>query len=184
MQCFDDALAYLKFLENDADYAIIPFQMAAEALGVSRGATAYRVRSGSLKAVQIGSARYIFAASLSNLVSQRRAEVETVKSFLVDIASCGAATTYAPVMGKVDRVTTVPNDRAEIGKILCKISEESFEEHGFLLSALVMKGKLGRPSDAFFNLAERLDPRYRRAASNDAYIKKQLKRIHKHYVTA
>lgn len=181
MDRFDDAKAYLKALESDGEYAIIPVQMAADVLNVGRSAVTHRVRSGSLEAIQIGSTRYIVAASLSNLLSEHRAEVETVKGFLVEIARCGAATTYAPVMGKIDRSTTVPNDRSVIGRILGEISESSFDEHGFLLSALVMKGKLGRPSDAFFGLAERIDSRYETATSNEAYLMDQLRRIHKHY---
>lgn len=181
MKHFGNAAAYLSALEKDAAYSIIPVQMVADILAVGRSAVTHRVRNGSLEAIQIGSTRYILAASLSNLLDEHQTEVKAVKGFLIEIAQCGASTTYAPVMGKINRSTTVPHDRLVIGKILGQISEESFEEHGFLLSAMVMKGKLGRPSDAFFGLAEQIDARYGKAASNEAYLKDQLKRIHKHY---
>lgn len=184
MEHFSDPVGYLSALEKDSAYAIIPVQMAADILGVSRSAVAQRARNGSLEAIKIGATRYILAESVSNLLDAHRTEVEAVKGFLIEIARCKAATTYAPVMGKIDRSTTTPHDRLVIGRILGEISEESYEQHGFLLSALVMKGNLGRPSDAFFDLAADIDASYDKAASNEAYLKNQIRRIHKHYASA
>lgn len=183
MQRFENASEYLEALDADADYAILPIQMAADVLSVGRSAIVHRVRMGNLEAIEICNTRYILAASLSNVLSMHRSEVETIKRFLVEIARCQRATTYAPVMGKIDRSSTVPNDRSVIGKILGEISRDSFSQHGFLLSALVMKGKLGRPSDAFFELALELDPRYKKTASDESYLGNQLDRIHAHYAS-
>jgi len=178
---FDDTIAYLAALEADPDLAVLSMQMTADALGVGRGAIVNRINAGSLEAIKIGRVRYVLAGSVINILSERKAEVATVKLFLEEIASLGFSTTYAPVMGKIDRSTTIPNDRSIIGRILGEISRESYEEHGFLLSALVNNSALGKPSESFFLLAGDLDPSYDDADTDEDYLAAQLRLIHAHY---
>lgn len=178
---FDDTVAYLTALEADPDLAVLSMQMTADALGVGRGAIVNRMSAGSLEAIKIGRVRYVLAGSVINILSERRTEVAAVKYFLEEIAELGCSTTYAPVMGKIDRSTTVPNDRTIIGRILGEISRESYEEKGFLLSALVNNSALRKPSESFFLLAEEIDPSYSDAETNEDYLADQLRLIHAHY---
>lgn len=182
MKTFDDGTAYLSALKADAALAIIPFQMAADALDVTRAAVERRVRSGELEGVTIGKTRAVLAASLNAELETRRADVDTVEGMLVDLACKRETTVYGPVMAAIGLRTQVPAHRRRIGMILGKISEKSYEGHDFMLSALVFNKTAGRPSDSFYGLGEQLDEDYANGdLDNEEFLAKQLKMIFAYY---
>lgn len=182
MNEFMTARDYVASSAKDPSLACIPFQVAADALEVGRSAIDARVRAGKLVPVTIGRTRFVTIASVQEQLSEWDNEVGTITRLLEAEASRGTATlSYNPVMGAVGRKTTVPNDRKIIGQILGAISRTSFETHGFLLTAMVVRNGTARPSDAFYDLADELDPSYQVAKTNADYHNRQIQLIQQHY---
>jgi hypothetical protein len=185
MKQFSTARDYVIAAAADPSLACIPFQVAADALDVGRSAIEARVRAGKLVAIAIGRTRYVTVASVQQQLREWDNEVETITSLLEAEARRGTATlSYNPVMGAVGRKTTVPNDRKIIGHILGAISRTSFETHGFLLTAMVVRNGTARPSPAFYDLADDLDPSYQEAETNEEYHDQQIRLIQDHYAGA
>lgn len=65
--------------------------------------------------------------------------------------------------------------------MLGEISRETHASHRFLLSALVFNSNAGKPSPSFFGLARELGYD---VSDEDRFLRRQLKRIHKHYMPA
>ncbi len=185
MKQFATARDYIIAAAADPSLACIPFQVAADALDVGRSAIEARVRAGKLAAIAIGRTRYVTVASVQQQLREWDNEVETITSLLEAEARRGTATlSYNPVMGAVGRKTTVPNDRKIIGQILGAISRTSFETHGFLLTAMVVRNGTARPSPAFYDLADDLDPSYQEAETNEEYHDRQVDLIQRHYAAS
>ena len=87
---------------------------------------------------------------------------------------------YTQVMEPIGLSTKVPSDRALIGKILGRISEESSSDRGVLLSVLVHKKTIGttRPSRGFFDLATSLNYKY---DNQDIFVEEQTKCVFNAY---
>jgi len=182
MKQFANAYDYVVATAADPSLSCIPFQIAADALEVGRSAIDARVRAGKLVAVAIGRTRYVTVESIQKQLREWDDEVETITRLLEAEARRGTATlSYNPVMGAVGRKTMVPNDRKIIGHILGSISRTSFKTHGFLLTAMVVRHGTGRPSDAFYDLADELDGSYQDAETNGDYHERQIQLIHEHY---
>ena len=182
MPTFNDARAYILAASEDAGFATVPFQLVADALGVSRSAVDGQVRSGKLSTITIGKTRYITLRSIKRQIDDWEAEVAKVKAFLQTAARNGIAKlTYEPVMGAVGRKTSTPNDRTVIGRILGQISRETCREHGFLLSAMVVQKQTGEPSDGFYDLAGDIDPSSDDFETWPEYLEAQLEKIARHY---
>lgn len=185
MKQFATARDYVVASAADPSLASIPFQVAADALEVGRSAIDARVRAGKLVAVAIGRTRYVTVESIQQQLREWDDEVETITRLLEAEARGGTATlSYNPVMGAVGRKTTVPNDRKIIGHILGAISRTSLETHGFLLTAMVVRNGTARPSDAFYDLADELDPSYQDAETNADYHDQQIQLIQEHYAVS
>lgn len=182
MKQFSTARDYVIAAAADPSLACIPFQVAADALDVGRSAIEARVRAGKLVAIAIGRTRYVTVASVQQQLREWDNEIETITRLLETEARRGTATlSYNPVMGAVGRRTDVPNDRKIIGHILGAISRTSFETHGFLLTAMVVRNGTSRPSPAFYDLADELDPSYQEAETNADYHDQQIQLIQQHY---
>jgi hypothetical protein len=182
MRQFDTARDYVVATAVNPSLACIPFQAAADALEVGRSAIDARVRAGKLVAIAIGRTRYVTVASVQQQIGDWNNEVETITRLLEAEARRGTATlSYNPVMGAVGRKTTVPNDRKIIGHILGAISRTSFKTHEFLLTAMVVRNGTGRPSEAFYHLADELDASYQEAETNAEYHDRQIELIQEHY---
>lgn len=184
MTTFNDARSYILAASADAGFATVPFQLVADALGVTRAAVDGQVRAGKLSTITIGKTRYITLRSIKRQIDDWESEVATVKAFLEAAARKGTSKlTYDPVMGAVGRKTSTPNDRLVIGRILGQISRETYREHGFLLSAMVVQKQTGEPSDAFYDLAGDIDPSNEECETWTDYLEAQLKKIADHYAS-
>lgn len=182
---FGSASEYVIAASTLHDLACVPFQVAADALGIGRSAVDARVRGGKLETIKIGRVRYITLASVKRQIDDWQNEVTKVKILLETEAHKGTRTlNYNPVMGIVGRKTTTPNDRTVIGRILGEISRKSFADNGFLLTAMVVQSGSGQPSGAFYDLAEELDPSYSNAATDVGYHKAQIDLIQAHYASS
>lgn len=184
MPTFPDARAYIVAASEDAGFATVPFQLVADALGVSRSAVDGQVRSGKLSTITIGKTRYITLRSIKRQIDDWEAEVAAVKAFLEAAARKGTMKlTYDPVMGAVGRKTSTPNDRTVIGRILGQISRETYRQNDFLLSAMVVQKQTGEPSDGFYDLAADIDPSTDDYNTWTEYLEAQLEKIARHYTT-
>lgn len=182
MKTFDRAGDYVVAASNDPAQTAVPFQLAADALGVTRSAIEGRVRAGKLTPIKIENTRYVTLASVKAELDEFEREVAAVTRLLEAEAKKGTRTLpYNPVMGAIGRKTTTPHDRTVIGRILGEISRRSFKEDDFLLSAMVVRNQSGQPSPAFYDLAEELDRRYEDAETDRAYHEAQLDLIAKRY---
>lgn len=182
MTTFNDARAYIIAASADAGFATVPFQLVADALGVTRSAVDGQVRTGKLSTITIGKTRYITLQSIKRQIDDWEAEVAAVKAFLEAAARKGTLKlTYEPVMGAVGRKTSTPNDRTMIGRVLGQISRETYREHGFLLSSMVVQKQTGEPSDAFYGLAGDIDPSNDDFETWPEYLEAQLEKIAHHY---
>ncbi|WCP72198.1 hypothetical protein [Sphingomonas hankookensis] len=182
MTTFSDARSYILAAFADSGLAIVPFQLVADALDVSRAAVEGQVRANKLEAIKIGRTRYVTLRSIRRQLEDWENEVATVRAFLERAAKDGTLTlAYDPVMGVIGRKTSTPNDRTVIGKILGQISRESYKQHGFLLSSMVVQKQTGEPSDAFYGLAGDIDPSADDYDTWKEYHNAQLALIAAHY---
>ena len=176
---FDDIATYLSELQGQPFYAILPLQQAGDALGISRSAVSQRIKAGKLDGVKLGRTVYACALSVLAVLDQEKENVRTIQRFLEGVAHKGGTTHYTEVMPLVGLSPKIPNDRLIIGRLLGHLSRDTNRgKHPVLLSALVFNQSLGRPSDAFFNLADELGYT---DAYQDGFLAKHLKLIHKRY---
>jgi len=159
MNSFVTPKEYLDAFSRDPrSLAILPLQTVADFRGVTRAAIDAMIRTGKLKDIRIGKTRYVQVASLVALEKAYDAQVAKVRAFLEDCAREKKIVFYEPVMALVGMKTTVPADRTAMGAILGTISEQTWAEHGVLLSIIVHRNTQGktRPGPGFLNLAEHL----------------------------
>lgn len=178
MRVFITTKHYALELAKDQTLAVVSRQMAAEILNLSKATIDRQIKEGSLEALKINSSVCVRASALISRLEGECAQVSAVKVFLVNVAKKGKTTTYEPVMATIGLTTQSPPHRARIGTILGEISEESYADHKFLLSSLVFNKSLGRPSDSFYGLAERLVGKL-----TIDLLDKQLAKIWKHYAS-
>jgi hypothetical protein len=122
---FDAASDYMRALESDSTLAIVPFQLAADAWGVSRAAIDGMAGDGRLAAVRISGTRYVRASSLTALMSGWDDEVARVRKAVEKHARNGEVVIYEPLMTPLGMKTTVPADRKRIGAVLGEISTQT-----------------------------------------------------------
>jgi hypothetical protein len=156
-------------------------QMAGDALGVTRAAVEQRVRAGSLDGLKVGKTRWVSAASIMKQVDAEEAEVYKVRRYLERLASAGEGIDYGNLMSEFDMSSTIPADRKKIGRLLGKVSRQTWEERGVLLSVLVTRKGSHNPGPGFFDLAEELDDDYESAKSDSAYVNQQINEVFASY---
>jgi len=176
MRSYKTTKRYIRELARDPNLAVVSRQMAASALSLTRSTIDRQINDGSLEAIKIEGSICVLSKALIGRLESEEAQVATVKSYLLSVAREGKTTTYEPVMATIGLATRSPPNRARIGVILGEISEESYLEDDILLSALVFNKALGRPSDSFYSLAERLV-----GELGDDFLEVQLGMIWKHY---
>lgn len=181
---FKSVSDYLAALSADPSLSIIPVQAAADALGITRQAVERRIKTGELSIVKFDKTKAIRASSIVATVDNWRKDVDTVRTFLIDVAKAGKTVVYGPVMSTIGLKTQSPPDRGTIGKILGEISRQSYAAHGFLLSALVFNKTAGKPSESFYFLGQELHKPYRRGRKADGeFLEQQLDSIHAFYAS-
>lgn len=178
---FDSLSDYFDALRGDNSLALISMQMAGEALGITRAAVEQRVRAGTIQGIKINKTRWVAAASIMKQLDADSAEVYKVRRYLERLASAGEAISYSALMGEFGMSSTMPSDRKKIGRLLGKVSHETWEERGVLLSVLVMRKGGHNPGPGFFELAENVDDAYATAASDGDYVNDKINEVYESY---
>lgn len=178
---FDGFSDYFDALRGDASLALISMQMAGEALGITRAAVEQRVRAGTIQGIKIGKTRWAAAFSIMKQLDADAAEVYRLRRYLERLASAGEGISYSALMTEFGMSSTVPSDRKKIGRLLGKVSYETWEERGVLLSVLVTRKGGHNPGPGFFDLAEHVDDEYANAASDGAYVNGKINEVFEAY---
>jgi hypothetical protein len=181
---YSDVAQYLRAIRGGSAPPILPLQMVADHLGVSRAAVDQMLRNeggrSRLVAVMIDGQRFVDARSVIAREDNRERDVSAVRHYLEERARDGHPSVfYEPVMDKIGRSWRVPADRSYIGSILGEISEGTHAENRFLLSVLVHRktGVKTRPGEGFFQLAKKL--KYNWKAKD--FIESETKRVLDYY---
>lgn len=143
--------------------AVVSRSQAAKALKQTLSATDAQIRRKELGACVIGTVTCVCVESLLEHVYRYRDTVAQLREFLEQTAAGPnpRPVTYAEAMAAINLNPKSPPDRKEIGKLLGTVSEKTYRqtktlEQPILLSAMVHLRASGMPSDAFFELAEKL----------------------------
>ena len=141
---------YLNALrENPLELAFVPMSLAAEEIGVKRSTVADLVRAKKLRKVVVSesSLRWsgVQALSLMDYLTNRESLESTshcqALNILKEQARAGGLIAYGDLLIQLGMSHMNPYERGLIGAILGDISTQTWEKHGFMLSALaVFKG--------------------------------------------
>jgi hypothetical protein len=180
---FDETSDYLRALKEDPGLAVISFQMAADGWDVSRAAIDGMVRSGKLEEVRINRTRCVRATSLQKFFDKWDEQVAQVREFVEEYARRREVVFYAPVMEQVGLNWRVPADRSRIGALLGAVSEQTYDEFGVLLTAIVHRDTSGQtgPGPGFFGLAKSLELEW---DDDDVFVATEMEKTWKHYAVA
>lgn len=180
---FSTPAEYLAALRTDPTLAIIPIRIATESLDISRQALERRANLGDIEMITIGDkTRAVRASSINAHLTKRIEQVERVRKFLIETAKKGETVVYGPVMAAIGLKTQSPPDRDRIGKILGEISDRSYDEDEFLLSALVFNKAENQPSPPFFALGKKHHKAFHKGKlSNAQFLAEQLQKIYARY---
>jgi len=156
---------YLNALrENPLELAFVPMSLAAEEIGVKRSTVADLVRAKKLRKVVVSesSLRWsgVQALSLMDYLTNRESLESTshcqALNILKEQARAGGLIAYGDLLIQLGMSHMNPYERGLIGAILGDISTQTWEKHGFMLSALAVFKGSQRPNAQFFALAEQL----------------------------
>lgn len=166
MKKFPSVESYLNALRMREAPAVLPLQLVAKHLQVTRAAVDRMLKPGieNLRTITISGNRFVDADSIIELENARRDDVRKVREFLERLAGEGKQSVfYEPVMKLIGRDTRIPADRKYIGQVLAKISRATDEEGGILLSVLVHRKAMGRtrPGPGFFELVKSLKMKWK-----------------------
>lgn len=182
VKSFDTVSDYLAELANDPELAILPLQMVADHLGLTRAAVDRMVRIGQLEEIRIEKTRFVSAESLYKRQQEHRHKVAKVRVFLEDCARERRIVTYEPVMEKIGLSPSIPADRTAIGKILGDILKKSWRKDRILLTAIVHRKTTGktRPGPGFAAVLEEIEdfPEYE---DEDAMVTEAIQKVWDHY---
>lgn len=185
MDKFDTVEEYLEALSRDPrGFAIISMNAAATALDLARSSAERMAADGRLTLISMPGLKGVRARDVSDILNAKREERRKVVAVLEKAAHQQKPVFYDAVMSPIGLDHTLSVDRNRIGHILGRISRESHQQDGILLSVLVHKKgrKLDEtlPSDAFFGLAEDLDLD---VSDKRAFVKRQMRLVYKHYAS-
>ncbi|MFQ6238225.1 hypothetical protein [Sinorhizobium meliloti] len=176
---------YLEAYRDDPyNNGILPIPLVAEYLDRSAPAVTAMLKAGSLAEITIGKNRFVQTASVLEKDDAEAKDVAKVRGYLMDMIARGeTATFYEPIMTAIGLTTSTPAHRTRIGAILDKISRDSHEEKGVVLSVLVHRKSAGttRPGPGFWGMVESeglFDPEEQ---DKDDFVKQHTKLVLKKY---
>jgi hypothetical protein len=170
---------YVRMLAKDPSFAVVPFNVAANAIGVSRAAIERMLTDGRLEEIVVDDTRCVRANGVAGLVAKMDHRVDVGFARLEVVARQRETLTYRPLMEEVELDYTLSRDRNVIANVLDRISRRSHKEHGILLSVLVhRKNGQALPGPGFFSLARELGY----AVVDEAeFVEAQTERVWAHY---
>lgn len=176
---------YLEAYRDDPyNHGVLPIPLIAEYLDRSAPAITAMLKAGSLTEVTIGKNRFVQTASVLEKDDAEAKDVATVRQYLMDMIARGeTATFYEPLMTAIGLTTSVPAHRTRIGAILDRISKDSHEERGVVLSVLVHRKTAGttRPGPGFWGMVEAEGLFNSKEQDKDDFVKQHTKLVMKKY---
>lgn len=176
---------YLEAYQDDPyNHGVLPVPLVAEYLERSPPAVTAMLRAGTLTEIVIGKSKFVQTSSLLEKDDAEAKDVATVRQYLMHMIAKGeTATFYEPLMGAIGLVTTTPAHRTRIGAILDRISKDSHDERGVVLSVLVHRKTAGktRPGPGFWGMVEAeglFDPE---TQDKDDFVREHTKLVMKKY---
>lgn len=190
---FSSKKSYIEALVNSEDptiLAFVPVSFAAEMINVKRSTTNDLVRDKKLTKITIKEDGLKWAGiqirSLLDYTKKRKNLIDTnlgeVRQILEKCAKGSAPIAYGALLAQIGMSYKNPQHRKIIGQILGKLSEETWEEHKFMLSVLAVNKSSGQPNDVFFELAEEFGAIDSEDEDEcDEFFKDQLKLVYDFY---
>ncbi|MGO4618557.1 hypothetical protein AB4Z34_01615 [Ensifer sp. 2YAB10] len=182
---FDTVNDYLEaYRDNPYNHGVLPIPLVAEYLERSAPAITAMLKAGSLTEISIGKNRFVQTASVLEKDDAEAKDVATVRQYLMDMIDRGeTATFYEPLMTAIGLTTTTPAHRTKIGAILDRISKDSHEEKGVVLSVLVHRKTAGttRPGPGFWGMVEGEGLFNPKEQDKDDFVKQHTKLVMKKY---
>lgn len=176
---------YLEAYKDDPyNHGILPIPLIAEYLDRSAPAVTAMLKAGSLNEITIGKNRFVQTASVLEKDDAEAKDVAAVRQYLMNMIAKGeTATFYEPIMERIGLVTTTPAHRTKIGAILDRISKDSHDEEGVVLSVLVHRKTAGktRPGPGFWGMVQAeglFDPE---TQDKDDFVREHTKLVFKKY---
>ena len=158
-----------EYLENCGENALVPYNAAASILGINIDTMKRQAKSGKFEILNIKyedpttgitkKSRGVSSGSVTRVITDNNNSCDLVREILHEIAAKGETIFYGELLEQVGKTSKSPPDRAWIGGTLDLISRSELEDpqghacEEFLLSALVVNKKTGKPSQPFFSLA-------------------------------
>jgi hypothetical protein len=155
---FATACDYMRAAAVDPGLAIVPYQIAADAWGVTRSAIVGMVNRRKLEELRIEGSRFIMVTSINRLLSDVQSKKDKLRILIEAAAAKRKILFYSNVMIEIGMNSAIPDDRGRIAQLLCDISLDSHKEKGILSSVIVhRKGpEPTSPGEGFFDLAKEL----------------------------
>ncbi|WP_026612848.1 hypothetical protein [Ensifer aridi] len=182
---FHTVTDYLEAYEDDPyNHGVLPVPLVADYLERSPPAVTAMLRAGSLTEIVIGKNKFVQTSSLLEKDDAEAKDVATVRQYLMNMIARGETSTfYEPIMTAIGLTTTTPAHRTRIGAILDRISRDSHEEKGVVLSVLVHRKTAGttRPGPGFWGMVESeglYDPEEQ---DKDDFVREHTKLVMKKY---
>ncbi|MGY0575923.1 hypothetical protein ACTGJ9_036900 [Bradyrhizobium sp. RDM12] len=120
------------------------------------------------------------ATGLIDLTEAFDRQVRIVRDYLEEAARSGSIIFYEQVMNALGLSRTIPADRTKVGKVLGRVSEDSYAKDGILLSVIVHRKAPGRthPGPGFLTLAEELEIDWK---DERTFVDQEVKKVFDHY---
>ncbi|UYM16316.1 hypothetical protein [Endozoicomonas euniceicola] len=173
----------------------VPYPIAAEILQVSVTTIRKMIEGGSLKAQIICSEltgkswKGVLWRSIKNeLIKSDNREneelimINDIDKMLEETGRLKTTITYSEIMHPLNLDHSLSNDRYKLGCSLLVLAKESLNdpERGFMITALAVLKKTGKPNDKFFEIAQMLDA-MKPNESREDFFKRQIKSIYDFY---
>lgn len=180
---FDSVEEYARAFAKGKAPAILTGAMAAEVFNLAAATINNRVKRGMLEGVRISGTNYVSLSSLNEVLAEDDNAMRIVRAYLEQQARQGnMPVNYAPAMELIGLDHKLSADRMRFGYLLGRISRQTYDAHGLLLSVMVQKKGTTMPSDqGFFGLVDDLGLEYKNTPEGkQAFVAAEMKKLQKH----
>jgi hypothetical protein len=171
---------YMRAFAKDRSLAITTVSMAADLFGIGNSAVTARIKRNALEGIKISSTIYVLTASVLDAMEDTDRKVSIVKAYLEAQVRAGITSVeYTPTMALIGLDPKRSNDRAQIGQILGRVSEETYKDYGILLTVIVHQKNTMMPTEGgFFGLLRHLNIDWN---DNGEFVAAETARVVKQY---
>ena len=174
--------AFLEARNDGRDLSIVSLFGASRIRGVSKQAITNAIQRQTLTGVKIGKTQCVLMDDLVIEHEAKTADYIKTVSLIEKKAARGSVLEYGKGMEAIGLDHTLSWQRNRYAKLLETISRESYEEHGILLTALVVRKGSKSPSNGFFTMARGLGFTFEDTPTGRAtFAAKQMAKVWNHY---